>query len=108
MQSPRTAAFPAMPASLAPTTVDIVADLERIVPLLADLLSGVSLSSQPDQADSLNALLEQVRARREIDFTNYNRPTILRRLQRRLAATRMPTLTHCMRHLAGNADEYQR
>jgi two-component system CheB/CheR fusion protein len=108
IQNPRTAAYPAMPASLAPTTVDIVADLERIGPLLADLMHGASVPAQPDQADALQALLEQVRAQIGIDFGNYKRPTILRRLQRRLAATEMHTLSEYTQHLASHPDEYQR
>ena len=40
IQDPSTASFGAMPASLAPATVDIVSSLERIGPLLSDLLSG--------------------------------------------------------------------
>jgi two-component system, chemotaxis family, CheB/CheR fusion protein len=108
IQNPRTAAYPTMPASLAPTTVDVVADLEQIGALLADLLSGVSVPAQPDQADALQALLEQVRAHSGIDFGNYKRPTILRRLQRRLAATAMPTLFDYTQYLASHPDEYQR
>src|SRR5438093_10215980 len=40
IQNPQPAHFPGMPLSLAPTTVDIVADLEMIGPLLGDLLTG--------------------------------------------------------------------
>jgi two-component system CheB/CheR fusion protein len=35
IENPETAAYPALPASLAPTTVDLVADLDRIGPLLS-------------------------------------------------------------------------
>src|SRR5579859_863399 len=92
IQNPGTAEFPAMPASLAPTTVDVVADLERIGPLLTDVMHGVSLPLQPEQTDALQALLAQVRTHSGIEFASYKRPTIVRRLQRRLLATNMPTV----------------
>src|SRR5262249_46931616 len=40
IQNPATARFPAMPQSLAPTTVDFVAELEAIGPLLQELVAG--------------------------------------------------------------------
>jgi chemotaxis response regulator CheB len=40
IENPQTASYPAMPASLPPTIVDLVVDLERMGPLLADLISG--------------------------------------------------------------------
>lgn len=43
IENPETAAYPALPASLAPTTVDFVTDLERIGPLLSELVTGLGL-----------------------------------------------------------------
>jgi two-component system, chemotaxis family, CheB/CheR fusion protein len=45
IENPDTAAFPGMPRSLAPTTVDIVANLDQIGPLLTDLLAGTYVPS---------------------------------------------------------------
>ncbi len=80
IQNPRTAAYPGMPESLAPDTVDIVADLPRIGPILGDLLAGVPVPPQPDAAPELDRLLDQVQAQRGIDFRAYKPATILRRL----------------------------
>ena len=47
IENPATASYPSMPASLAPTTVDLVVDLARMGPLIADLISGAqNLTSQ--------------------------------------------------------------
>ena len=54
IQNPATAAYPGMPASLAPTTVDIVADLERIGPLLYDLLVGVHVPQWRNESAKLD------------------------------------------------------
>jgi two-component system, chemotaxis family, CheB/CheR fusion protein len=108
IENPATAAYPGMPESLAATTVDLMADLERIGPLLHNLLSGTYLPTQPDVEESLQALLTQVRERNGIDFSQYKQPTILRRLQRRMVAVGMPTLPDYLRYLARHSEEYSR
>ena len=87
IQNPQTASYPAMPLSLAPTTVDIVADIEQIGPILTDLLAGAETPVPPTEERALRAFLEQLRARSGIDFNSYKTPTIMRRLQRRMIAT---------------------
>jgi two-component system, chemotaxis family, CheB/CheR fusion protein len=108
IQNPETASYPAMPQSLAPTTVDIIADIEQIGPILADLLAGAETSIRPTEERALRAFLEQLRARSGIDFNGYKTPTIMRRLQRRMIATNCARLTDYIRFLKGNPDEYQR
>ena len=92
IQNPDTASYPAMPQSLAPTSVDIVAELERIGPLLHELLTGGYTPAPPAGEGTLRAFLETLRERSGIDFNAYKPPTITRRLQRRLAATHTETL----------------
>ena len=120
IENPKTAAYPGMPESLARSSVDLVADLARIGPLLADLLttpypgaSGPSLAmSGPAEAEeeerSFQVLLAQVRERSGIDFSRYKRPTILRRVQRRLVATGLHQLSDYLRYLALHPEEYTR
>lgn len=105
IENPETASYPSMPASLAPTTVDIVANLERIGPLLRDLLTGLYVPSQPQSLESLEALLDYVRTQSGIDFNQYKRPTIMRRLQRRMAATGAVTIDDYIHYLQQHADE---
>src|SRR5215217_5955585 len=68
IQNPETASYPAMPQSLAPTTVDIVADLERIGPVLYDLLTGAYTGDPTENDRTLRLFLEQLRERSGIDF----------------------------------------
>lgn len=108
VQNPETASFPGMPLSLPPSIVDIVANLETIGPLLADLLAGTYPISQPDEDRQLRSLLDQLRERSGIDFNAYKAPTITRRLQRRMAATGANRLSDYVRYLQRNPDEYSR
>jgi two-component system, chemotaxis family, CheB/CheR fusion protein len=108
IQNPKTASHPEMPLSLAPTTVDIVAELDAIGPLLSDLLAGTYTSVEPDDDRRLRALLEQLRARSGIDFSSYKEPTIRRRLQRRMLDTNCTTLEDYVRYVRRHPEEYDR
>ncbi len=108
IQNPDTASYPGMPLSLAPTTVDIVANVDRIGPILRDLVAGVEVLAQPDERRVLESFLEEVRERHGLDFTGYKTPTILRRLQRRIVATNSENFDGYLRYLNDHPDEYQR
>ena len=107
IQDPATAAHPSMPQSLAPTTVDIVAPVEAIPGLIRDLIAGVSVGVPGDDA-ILERFLRQVRDQTGIDFASYKRPTITRRLERRMAAVGVTTLSDYVRYVARNPTEYDR
>lgn len=87
IQDPRTAEYPGMPLSLAPSTVDITAELDSMGRILQDLLSGIAPSAESGESRALESLLEEVRERNGVDFSAYKMPTILRRLQRRIVST---------------------
>jgi two-component system CheB/CheR fusion protein len=108
IQNPATASYPAMPLSLAPTTVDIIANLENIGPLLRELLISDGRALSPADERPLRALLDELRERSGIDFSSYKMPTIQRRLQRRMAATGAENLGDYVRLLQRNPEEYQR
>lgn len=108
IQNPATAAYPGMPQSLAPHTVDIVADIERIGSIVHDLLTGVTVLEPHDDAPAFQALLEQVRLRSGIDFRRYKPATIQRRLQRRLVATGAADLAQYRAVLHTQPEEYDR
>ncbi|MCA1726075.1 MAG: PAS domain S-box protein, partial [Thermomicrobia bacterium] len=108
IQNPQTASYPSMPQSLAPTTVDIIADIEQIGAILSDLVKADGAVGPPTEERALRTFLEQVRARSGIDFSGYKMPTITRRLQRRMLATGATRLTDYIRFLGTNSDEYQR
>jgi two-component system CheB/CheR fusion protein len=108
IENPATASFPSMPASLAPTTVDIVANLDRVGPLLSDLLKGVAPDEASDANRSLQALLDDVREHNDIDFSHYKLPTIERRLQRRFYATGQTNARDYLHYLHRHPEEYHR
>jgi two-component system CheB/CheR fusion protein len=105
-QDPETAAFPSMPRSLLPQTVDAVTPVEAIGPLLESLVSGAT--DLKDSGQSLDRFLLQLRDRSGIDFTAYKRPTIVRRLERRIAATQSTGLADYRRYLLTHPDEVHR
>lgn len=118
IENPETAAFSGMPASLAPSTVDLVADLGQIGPLLSNLLDGTYAATLPEadeeanledaREQALQSVLAQVREFSGVDFSSYKRPTILRRLHRRMVATNASDLSEYSLYLASHVDEYQR
>lgn len=107
IENPATAAYASMPQSLAPTTVDLVVELAQIGPLLGDLVAGEYVPSSIEADTALPMLLEQVRDRTGIDFSVYKPPTILRRLQRRMAMTHMETLTAYLQFISDHPEEYR-
>ena len=108
IQNPQTAAHPEMPLSLAPTTIDIVAELAAIGPLLSELLQGTYAPVHPDDDRRLRTLLEQVRLRSGIDFSSYKEPTIRRRLQRRMLDTGNQSLEEYARFIRRHPEEAER
>ncbi|WP_437683865.1 CheR family methyltransferase [Sorangium sp. So ce131] len=108
VENPNTASFPSMPESLSPSTIDVVADLERIGPLLNELLTGSYVEPPADDEKRLQDILDVVRERSGIDFRRYKQATILRRLRRRMAATNTDTLEAYRQHLADHPEEFQR
>ncbi len=108
IQNPRTAQYPSMPQALAPTTVDVIADVDAMGPILLDLLTGAYTPEGPSDDRQLRTLLVDVRARSGIDFGHYKVPTIQRRLQRRLVATGTRTLEEYRSFLQQHPEEYGR
>lgn len=109
IQNPETAEFGEMPRSLAPSTVDITADLDRVGHILQNLLSGVAVpeESSEDEDQALDHFLEKLHQSRGVDFRSYKRPTIVRRLGRRLAATDCDSIEEYTRYLEDHPEEYR-
>ncbi|XXX71723.1 CheR family methyltransferase [Sorangium sp. So ce134] len=108
IENPDTAKFRGMPESLAPTTVDIVADLDRIGSIIGELLNGSYVEPPPDEDKRLQMLLDLVRERSGIDFKKYKQATILRRLRRRMAATNTDTIDEYLHYVTEHPEEHQR
>lgn len=108
IQDPNTAAYPEMPRSLEPQTVDIVANLERIGPILFELLTEQPPAPAQNDPQARHTLLEEIHEVSGIDFSNYRPATLDRRLQRRLIATNTENISHYRQYLKSHPDEYQR
>jgi len=108
IQNPDTAAYAGMPQSLDPQTVDIVADIERIGPILTDLLAGVAAPPKPDAVRELKPFLDHLHEHLGADFRAYKPATIMRRLQRRIIATESGDLPGYVNYLESHPEEYQR
>ena len=108
IQDPETAEFGEMPRSLAPSTVDIVSTLGKIGPVLKNLISGIAVpeESSEDEGRALDRFLEELHRNRGVDFRSYKRPTILRRLGRRMAATDCESLDEYSRYVEEHPEEY--
>ncbi len=110
IQDPNTAEFGGMPGSLAPNTVDIVADLGRIGPIVAELLSGAAVreeTAHEDEKRALERFLGELREHHGVDFTSYKTPTIMRRLKRRMVATGSETIGDYASYLDSHPAELQ-
>ena len=105
IQNPETAAYPSMPLSLPPTVVDHVVEMEQVGPLLYDLLNRLEIPSPERLDDPLREVLLHVSSRTNIDFRNYKSSTILRRITRRMAVTRVGTLRDYLDYLRSHPDE---
>src|SRR5579859_3588265 len=87
-QNPQTARYPSMPLAIPPTVVDFEADIEKIGPLLYDLLTGVNIPQKEERTeDVLREILDMVSRQASIDFRSYKTSTILRRIGRRMTIT---------------------
>jgi two-component system, chemotaxis family, CheB/CheR fusion protein len=109
IQDPETAEFGEMPRSLAPSTVDIVSSLKEIGPVLKNLISGMPVSevSSEDKGRALEHFLEELHRNRGVDFRSYKRPTILRRLGRRMAVLDCESIDEYSRYLEEHPEEYR-
>ena len=106
VQNPQTARYPSMPLALPPTAIDFEADLENIGPLLYELLTGVNLPRVEEKTeDMLRGILAQVSRQASIDFRPYKTSTILRRIGRRMTATRNRTMQDYAEFLKLHPDE---
>ena len=103
IQNPETARFPSMPLALPPTIVDLQVDLERIGPLLYDLLKGRYDRSKEELAPILTYLKNQT----HIDFQMYATPRFLRHLRYRMIATRISTTGSYLDYLKSTPSEVE-
>ena len=107
VQNPESARFSGMPSAVPGAAIDVVAELDAIGGLLVELCRGTILTTAGD-GDELRTFLERIREQTGLDFAAYRRPTIERRLQRRMVAVRAQTVRDYHRYTDRHPEELQR
>lgn len=114
VQSPREAEFNEMPRnSIATDLVDEVlpvAEIPAKIIAYKNSLGTVQISiehekrAEPDQ-HAINEIFTQLRVHTGHDFSNYKRPTLLRRIERRIYIRNLPDLPSYVHFMSQNPDE---
>ena len=111
VQEPADAEFPMMPRSaLATGAADFVGPIPRLVERMVEVSrSKAALRKlEADDADAdLRRILAFLRSRTGHDFSSYKRPTVLRRVARRMQVTRRPDIGSYAEYLVTNPEEAQ-
>lgn len=111
VQDPNEAEYTSMPRSAIATEVaDAILPIKELAAMLVQLLQSRQaipkiLESTPE--DLLRRILAHVRSRTGHDFSQYKRPTVLRRIARRVQLTRHDTLESYLTYLQSNVEEAQ-
>jgi two-component system CheB/CheR fusion protein len=114
VQNPREAQFNEMPRNaIATDLVDAVLPVEeipgRIIAYKKNLGSvriPVEAESQPkEQQNALREIFTQLRIHTSHDFSNYKRPTLLRRIERRIIVCNLPDLVSYANFLQDHPEE---
>lgn len=112
VQDPKDAEYSSMPRSAISTGLaDVVAPANAIPGILADLVRNKHRIQEHQVADDAESALRRIlaflRARTGHDFSQYKRPTIMRRLARRMQLNRMDRIDDYAIFLRENAEEIQ-
>lgn len=112
VQDPNEAEFSSMPRSaIAAGVADFVLPVHALAERLAELLKNEKLEVRPvgsvTEEEMIRRILAHLRVRVGHDFSLYKRPTVLRRLARRLQITRKDSLQDYYDFLRDNAEEAQ-
>jgi two-component system CheB/CheR fusion protein len=116
VQNPRQAAYDEMPRhAIATNLVDDILPVEELpARLLAYrhnlktlVITGEPQPDQDDQQSALRELFTWLRVHTGHDFANYKRPTMLRRIERRLSVRNQPDLPAYVNFLREHPEETQ-
>ncbi len=113
-QDPEEAEYPDMPRSaIATGLVDYVLPVAGLPTALVEYWRGVetlqlpaeSISQRDDDAEALSQILSLLRARTNHDFSQYKRPTLFRRIGRRMQVNAVSTLPSYLTILRAEREE---
>jgi two-component system, chemotaxis family, CheB/CheR fusion protein len=113
VQDPNEAEYPSMPRSAIATGIaDFVLPVREIAARLVELVqekreNGAQAQAGAFDEELLRRILGHVRARTGHDFSKYKRPTVLRRVARRMQVTRADDPQHYYDLLRDKPDEAQ-
>jgi two-component system CheB/CheR fusion protein len=116
VQNPREAEFNEMPRnSIATDLIDEVlpvADIPGKILAYKESLGTVEIPLEPEsrpaeQQQALREIFTQLRVRTGHDFSNYKRPTLLRRIERRINIRNLPDLPSYATAIQDSPDEAQ-
>ncbi|MBC7849547.1 MAG: PAS domain S-box protein [Chitinophagaceae bacterium] len=114
VQNPKEAEFNEMPRnSIATELVDEILPVAEIPAKILgykDRLDNIEIPLEPErrpeqQQQALREVFTQLRARTGHDFSNYKRPTLLRRIERRINVRGLNDLTSYAEYVVENPDE---
>ncbi len=116
VQNPREAAFNEMPRNaIATELVDNILPVAQIPAQLLSYREGLGTVAitvepdvrPPDQQQALREVFTQLRMRTGHDFSNYKRPTLMRRIERRINVLNLPNLPAYVAYMREHPDETQ-
>ncbi len=111
VQDPATARFKGMPeAAITTACADRILSPEAMPQVIEDYVKDGILelhTGQPEQVseEELEQILTLIKGNLPLDFTNYKRPTIIRRIKRRMVSYNLKTVDKYYQLLKGNAAE---
>ena len=114
VQNPREAEFNEMPRNAIATgladQVLNVADIPAKIVAYKNNLGKIQIAEESekrpqDQQQALREIFTEIRGRTSHDFSNYKRPTLLRRIERRINIHNLPDLSSYVAYLRQNPDE---
>lgn len=108
-QDPKQAKYDGMPASAIQTkSVDYVLKAEEIANEIIHLLRYPnSLRVEKAEEDEFNAIFSILKEHINIDFSQYKKSTIIRRIERRMAAIKATTIKDYIAYLKDTKDEVE-
>jgi two-component system, chemotaxis family, CheB/CheR fusion protein len=108
-QDPAEAEYPMMPESaIATGVVDVVAPVAELAQRVAEVIrSKLALRGmkEEDAEQEIRQIVAFLRRRTGHDFANYKRPTVMRRLARRMQVVRQESFADYYRYLQNNKNE---
>lgn len=114
VQDPNTAGFNGMPlAAIETDCADLVLSPKAMPQVIEDYVKNGKLKSSSDlkseeiTEEQFSVIFNLIKGNLPLDFTDYKRPTIIRRIKRRVAEQNFTTVNKYIKFLKGNIPEIE-